>query len=83
MTKSELANLIVEFATGMALKILKNFADGVQRLSCRKCMTTGQHQKPNIWIIFTKIDIHNKREVFGLLFFCCFVCKVKCDIIML
>lgn len=46
-------------------------------------MTTGQHQKPNIWIIFTKIDIHNKREVFGLLFFCCFVCKVKCDIIML
>lgn len=32
-------------------------------------MTTGQHQKPNIWIIFTKIDIHNKREVFGLLFF--------------
>lgn len=35
-------------------------------------MTTGQHQKPNIWIIFTKIDIHNKREVFGLLFFLLF-----------
>lgn len=31
-------------------------------------MTTGQHQKPNIWIIFTN-NIHNKREVFGLLFF--------------
>lgn len=24
-------------------------------------MTTGQHQKPNIWIIFTKINIHNKK----------------------
>lgn len=35
-------------------------------------MTTGQHQKPNIWIIFTKIDIHNKRGVFGLLFFLLF-----------
>lgn len=35
-------------------------------------MTTGQHQKPNIWIIFMKIDIHNKREVFGLLFFLLF-----------
>lgn len=37
-------------------------------------MTTGQHQKPNIWIIFTKIDIHNKREVFGLLFFFVVLC---------
>lgn len=32
-------------------------------------MTTGQQRKTNILIIFTKIDIHNKREVFGLLFF--------------
>ena len=46
-------------------------------------MTTGQHQKPNIWIIFTKIDINNKREVFRLLFFCCFACEMKCDIIIL
>ena len=46
-------------------------------------MTTGQQRKMNILIIFTKIDIHNKREVFGLLFFCCFVRKVKCDIIIL
>lgn len=46
-------------------------------------MIMGQHQKPNIWIIFTKIDINNKREVFGLLFFCYFAAKVKCDIIML
>lgn len=46
-------------------------------------MTTDLLQKPNIWIIFTKIDIHNKREVFGLLFFCYFVCEAKCDIIIL
>ena len=46
-------------------------------------MTTGLLQKPNIWIIFTKINVHNKREVFGLLFFCCFVRKMKCDIIIL
>lgn len=45
-------------------------------------MTTGQQRKTNILIIFTKIDIHNKREVFELLFFCCFVCEVKCDIII-
>lgn len=37
-------------------------------------MTAGLLQKPNIWIIFTKINIHNKREVFGLLFFFVVLC---------